>query len=93
MIAGGFILSDNGNANEIPVPAEIKQYEMWQRPPSRQKMPNQAQNLDDDPNVVKQRGPSGRPRIDFFQNRILQVAKQGSSSNDEDITPSYAAMS
>jgi len=40
MIAGGFILSDNGNANEIPVPAEIKQYEMWQRPPSRQKMPN-----------------------------------------------------
>ena len=30
----------------------FQQYEQWQRPPSRQKEPNKAQNLDDtDPNL------------------------------------------
>jgi hypothetical protein len=46
-------LNDAEDLDAIPVPTEIKQYEMWERPPSRQKIPNQAQNLDDDPNVVK----------------------------------------
>ena len=67
---------------------EFVQYESWQRPPSRQKEPNQAQYLDDsDAQQSLQNEPynqfsypstgggnrGGRPRIDFFNQRNNEV--------------------
>lgn len=63
------------NSNTIeqrPVEHDFFQYEQWQRPPSRQKEPNQAQYLDDnefyDPQAqtINNYPQGGRPKIDFF---------------------------
>jgi hypothetical protein len=43
-----------------------------------------------------QRNSSGRPRNEYFQNRMLQVAKQTSSGNEavaEDVISHHAALS
>jgi hypothetical protein len=46
---------------------QLQQFEQWQRPPSRQKEPIQAQNLDD---VSPNKPRSVRPRIDFLHHRM-----------------------
>ncbi len=73
---------------------------MQARPPSRQKLPHQAQNLDDHSSAEKIRGASGRPRIDAFQ-RNLKIMHQSSEggggetvqSMADDFASQYAAMS